>query len=70
VVAFEELLDGWDGETAVVSLEQLGWSAPELDLALARIGTTLREVYDRADTDGGSTADAAEVLVQDRLRSA
>jgi leucine dehydrogenase len=58
------------GAIAIVGLEQLGWSAAELDTALAGIGTTLREVYERADAQGISTEDAADVLVQDRLGAA
>ena len=58
------------GAIAIVGLEQLGWSASELDAALAGIGGTLREVYERADARGITTEDAADVLVQDRLRSA
>jgi leucine dehydrogenase len=55
------------GAIAIVGLEQLGWDASELEAALAGIGETLREVYQRADARGISTEDAAEVLVQDRL---
>jgi leucine dehydrogenase len=58
------------GAIAIVGLEQLGWSASELDAALARIGETLREVYERADARGISTEDAAGVLAQDRLPGA
>ena len=58
------------GAIAIVGLEQLGWSGSELDAALAGIGTTLREVYERASARGISTAAAADVLVEDRLRSA
>lgn len=58
------------GAIAIVGLEQLGWSQSELDPALARIGETLREVYERADAQGISTAAAADVLADDRLKRA
>ena len=57
------------GAIAIVGLEQLGWSQSELDTALARIGETLREIYERADAQGISTAAAADVLVDDRLKA-
>jgi hypothetical protein len=89
VRTFDDLLETWDGETAVihreresgawifnagaaialVGLEQLGWSKSDLDAALARIGETLREIYARADEQGISTAAAADVLAQDRLKT-
>jgi leucine dehydrogenase len=56
------------GAIALVGLEQLGWSESELDTALARIGETLREIYERADAQGISTAAAADVLAEERLR--
>ena len=56
------------GAIAIVGLEQLGWRRSELDAALARIGETLREVYERADAQGISTAAAADVLADDRLK--
>jgi len=55
------------GAIAIVGLEQLGWSKSELDEALARIGETLRDIYERASAHGISTAAAADVLAEDRL---
>jgi leucine dehydrogenase len=57
------------GAIAIVGLEQLGWSKSELDTALARIGETLRQIYERADARGISTATAADVLVEERLNT-
>jgi leucine dehydrogenase len=56
------------GAIAIVGLEQLGWSESELNTALARIGETLRQIYERADVQGISTAAAADVLAEERLR--
>jgi leucine dehydrogenase len=56
------------GAIALVGLEQLGWSKSQLDTALARIGETLREIYERADAQGISTAAAADLLAEDRLK--
>jgi leucine dehydrogenase len=56
------------GAIAIVGLEQLGWSRSELDAALARIGETLLEIYERADAQGISTAAAADVLADERLK--
>lgn len=55
------------GAIALVGLEQFGWSAPEVDAALARIGETLRKIYRRSDELGVSTAAAAEALAGERL---
>ena len=55
------------GAIAIVGLEQLGWSTSELDSALARIGETLRQIYERADERGISTAAAADDLAEERL---
>jgi leucine dehydrogenase len=57
------------GAIAIVGLEQLGWSQTELETALARIGDTLREIYERADAQGMSPAAAADVLAEDRLKA-
>jgi leucine dehydrogenase len=57
------------GAIAIVGLEQLGWSKPELDTALARIGETLRQIYEGADARGTSTAAAADVLAEERLKA-
>jgi leucine dehydrogenase len=56
------------GAIAIVGLEQLGWSRSELDVVLARIGETLREIYERADAGGISTAATAEALAEERLK--
>lgn len=58
------------GAIAIVGLEQLGWSGSEVDAALAGIGATLGQVYERADEHGISTEAAAEVLVDQRLAAA
>jgi leucine dehydrogenase len=55
------------GAIAIVGLEQLGWSKSELDRALARIGETLRRIYERADARDISTAAAADVLAEEQL---
>jgi leucine dehydrogenase len=57
------------GAIGIVGLEQLGWSTSDLDTALARIGETLRQVYERADERGISTSAAADVLVEERLEA-
>lgn len=57
------------GAIAIVGLEQLGWSSTELDAALAGIGETVRQVYERADALGISTAAAADVLAEERLKA-
>jgi leucine dehydrogenase len=57
------------GAIAIVGLEQLGWSKSKLDTALAQIGETLREIYARADARGISTAAAADVLAEERLKA-
>jgi leucine dehydrogenase len=55
------------GALAVVGLEQLGWSTTELDTSLARIGETLRQVYELADARDTSTSVAADALADERL---
>ena len=55
------------GATAIVGLEQLGWSRAELDEALARIGGTLSEIFAKAEAQGISTGAAAEALADERL---
>jgi hypothetical protein len=52
----------------VIGIEELGWSVPQLDAALAEVGARLTEIYRRSDTDGISTAAAADQLVAERLR--
>jgi leucine dehydrogenase len=56
------------GAIAIVGLEQLGWGRVELEAALAGIGGTLREIYERAAARGISTAAAADALADDRLK--
>jgi leucine dehydrogenase len=56
------------GAIALVGLEQLGWTAAELDIALERIGLTLLQIYERADEVGVTTAAAADVLADERLQ--
>jgi leucine dehydrogenase len=56
------------GAIAIVGLEQLGWGRSELDTALAQIGDTLRQIYERADAEGISTAAAADALAEQRLK--
>jgi leucine dehydrogenase len=55
------------GAIALVGLEQLGWTTSELDVALERIGSTLLQIYERADEVGTSTAAAADALADGRL---
>jgi leucine dehydrogenase len=55
------------GVIGVIGIEELGWSAPELDAALAEVGDRLTEIYRRSDADGISTAAAADLLVAERL---
>jgi leucine dehydrogenase len=57
------------GAIALVGVEQLGWSRSERDAALARIGETLRQIYERADAQDISTAAAADFLAEERLRT-
>jgi leucine dehydrogenase len=57
------------GVTAIVGLEQLGWSQAELDEALARIGSTLTEIFEKAEAQGISTGAAAEALAEERLNA-
>lgn len=51
----------------VIGIEELGWSVPELDAALAEVGDRLSGIYRRSDADGISTAAAADLLVAERL---
>jgi leucine dehydrogenase len=55
------------GVIGVIGIEELGWSAPELAAALVAIGDRLTEIYRRSDSDGVSTAVAADQLVAERL---
>jgi leucine dehydrogenase len=55
------------GAIAIVGLEQQGRSAADIDAALVRIGTTLEEIYERADEEGITTAAAADAAAAARL---
>ncbi len=55
------------GAIGVGGVEQLGWSEAEVNAALARIGDTLLEVYRRSETQGISTAAAADAIAAERL---
>ena len=55
------------GAIAIVGLEQLGWTSAEADVAVARIGDTLAEIYGRAAAEDISTAAAADALAAARL---
>ncbi|MDQ4030515.1 MAG: phenylalanine dehydrogenase [Actinomycetota bacterium] len=55
------------GAIGIVGLEQLGWGESEVDTALARIGETLGEIYERADAEAISTAAAADAVAEERL---
>ena len=57
------------GALGIVALEQLGWDESEVDVALAQIGETLRDVFARADAQGISTAAAADDLAEERLEA-
>jgi leucine dehydrogenase len=57
------------GAIGIVGLEQLGWTGSEFEAALAGIGETLREIYERAEAQGLSPAAAAEVLVEEWLKA-
>jgi leucine dehydrogenase len=55
------------GVIGVVGIEELGWSVPELDAALAGIGDRLTEIYRRSDAGGISTVAVADEIVAERL---
>ena len=55
------------GATAINFLELNGRSQADVDAALAKIGDTLTEIYARADTEGITTAAAADALAASRL---
>ena len=55
------------GAIAINFLELNGRSQADVDAALVKIGDTLREVYVRADTEGITTAAAADALAASRL---
>lgn len=55
------------GAIAINFLELNGRSQADVDAALVRIGDTLTEIYVRADTEGITTAAAADALAASRL---
>lgn len=55
------------GVIGLVGLEELGWGASELNAGLETIGATLREIYERAGSTDMTTAEAAELVVGERL---
>jgi leucine dehydrogenase len=55
------------GAIAINFLEINGRSQADVDAALARIGDTLTEIYSRADSEGITTAAAADALAASRL---
>jgi leucine dehydrogenase len=55
------------GAIAISFLERQGRSHAEVDAALARIGETLTEIYERADAEGITTAAAADDVAASRL---
>ena len=55
------------GAIAINYLELNGRSQADVDAALVRIGDTLREIYVRAETEGITTAAAADALAAARL---
>ena len=55
------------GAIAINFLELNGRSQADVDAALEKIGETLEEIYARADTEGITTASAADALAASRL---
>jgi leucine dehydrogenase len=55
------------GVISVCGLEELGWSAAELDAALVAIGDRLGEIFRRAAAEGSSTTAVADAMVAERL---
>jgi leucine dehydrogenase len=55
------------GAIAISFLERRGRSQAEVDAALARIGDTLTEIYERAEAEGTTTAAAADAVAASRL---
>jgi leucine dehydrogenase len=50
-----------------IGLEHLDWDEARLELEVARIGDTLTRIYEQADAEGVTTAEAAERLAAERL---
>jgi leucine dehydrogenase len=55
------------GAIHCVCVESLGWSSSAVVARIERLGDTLRDIFDRAERLGVSTAAAAEVLFTERL---
>jgi leucine dehydrogenase len=55
------------GVIGVIGIEELGWSAPELEAALVEIGDRLTEIYRRSEADGISTLAVADAMAAERL---
>jgi leucine dehydrogenase len=55
------------GVIGVIGIEELGWSGPQLDAALAEVGDRLTEIYRRAEAGGLSTVAVADEMVAERL---
>jgi leucine dehydrogenase len=55
------------GVIGVIGIEELGWSAPQLDAALAEVGDRLTEIYRRSADGGLSTVAVADEIVAERL---
>jgi leucine dehydrogenase len=47
--------------------ESLGWDRAAVGSRLEAIGDTLADIYERADTEGISTEQAAEAIARGRL---
>lgn len=58
------------GVLHLAGYERLGWSATEMGEHLEGIGATLRAVFQRADDDSITTAEAADRIVAERLGAA
>ena len=55
------------GAIAITFLERQGRGHADVDAALAGIGDTLTEIYERADAEGITTAAAADAVAAFRL---
>jgi leucine dehydrogenase len=55
------------GVLQLLGLESLGWDEEELERSFAGIGDTLRGLYDAADADGITPAEAAERLAAEHV---
>jgi leucine dehydrogenase len=57
------------GALYAVGRETLGWDVERIEAALAAIGDTLTQIYERADAAGSTTLAAADELAAARLRA-